>query len=742
MIKKESVLKNIMLIFVLCIFAYMPALFNSYMAHDDYWFQQISEYPVCRNSTMYNSFVGVGRILAAESICLWTSGLHSYMTEMYTKKRGATDYYTLMRAANIVVIILTFLMLWLWFNALVDDRDKAFIITGLIMLLPGITVYAAWGSIVVFAPGFISLIISVYSMSQVMRVSDDVFKLSILLHSFKRLILFAISSLFLIITFHFHPGIAFMFLLIPMSLLVFTDRAAWMRRKIEVIFYYFMFGLSTVIYFITNKFIFMPIFRKKGDISIDIKKFEFSNIEVILGNIQQFFKYSVWRILNLWRISDDFTFAHIIEVFLYVTIFVVSVMFWTKGNKNNRRMNIEKTILAFIILATSCAIPMFYMPVYYYRVLLVISAMVVLLVVWAVSIWISLIKRFFSIGEDRKFQILPHVGLVIVVILGAFARYYINTDYVAVQQREITVLEEGLQPLFKGDLDAVFVVGVGFGDNDLTNPHFSGDEFGLPSSGFPGNYSIPRMVVNTALRYGQSLAEYTFTDSPITKVFLVTRKNPIDKANQCRSELTDLPLESIKAASFSSIALDRLFYSDQPLTVWHTQPPYTFSDRVDHRIGIIDIDYAFFPDLGKASLLDLQMESIKASSILGSLGTDKLFGTKITYTAWHTQSPPVYPEWLNLTFQRPVSFKKLVLTPQYPRNIFIARAPRQYAIKISDNGIDWKELAYVDDVCKVFMTDNNVTELPETITTKFVRLELYSNCGDKHNLSVLNIRLF
>ncbi|MBF0538536.1 MAG: hypothetical protein HQL03_09830 [Nitrospirae bacterium] len=682
-------LKYLLVSIAFCVAVYLPAVSSSYMAHDDYWLQLVTERPDCHASAEYGAFIGVGRYLAAESMCAWTNWLNFYTTLDNVHRRA----FLLLRATNIAILCLVFFFLWQWFNTFYDDYKKAFAFTALIMLLPGSIVYASWACLAIFAPGFISLTLGVHYLYRAFSFNTRWRVCGVIVPGdMKTAIDILVSMVFIIATFNFHPGIAFLFLIVPMTIVTFTDNEGWIQRRYEALSYCVYFVVTTIVYFTLHKFVTMPLFKGHEGINVDIKKFEFSNLYAIKDNINTFFTFSLWRAANLWYISDKRIISYLMVGFIFITLILAIVKYRNSDKAATRPVLVEKSALSVFIVLSCAAIPILYMPVFYYRVLFALSAIITLIVIWSCNLWIALSEKYIK-GSLRS--IIPMASVVFIVFLAVYTHITIRQLYANVQTREKTFFESGIKPLFDGKLDIVYVVGVGYDDNNLTNPYLSGDEFGMPSSGFPNSYSFYGMFKNAANHFGAPLGDYQMK-------------------NVYRGKTYKFMLRGTKIDASS-------------------------------KVGVVNIDRLFYPEHRIASTARLELRSVKSSSIFKNLIPDRLLEENKYINAWHSEEFPVYPQWIEFEFKEKVFFSTLTIMKQTSVShvkTFMGRAPKTLVLQTSDDGIAWKNVAYVGDACRKYVNGRYRAKLTSTVVTRFVRVEIYANCGDPYYVTIQGMNFY
>lgn len=115
--------------------------------------------------------------------------------------------------------------------------------------------------------------------------------------------------------------------------------------------------------------------------------------------------------------------------------------------------------------------------------------------------------------------------------------------------------------------------------------------------------------------------------------------------------------------------------------------------------------------------------TITTSSVyMNNPGTGLL---KALQAGWHSQSPPKYPEWIEIKFQEPQVFSKMSMLPQ---DGGVDRSPKKIRVETSD-GVTWTPLITLEDACPKTINTWHTYELGKSVETMRVRLMIDSNCG-------------
>ena len=105
---------------------------------------------------------------------------------------------------------------------------------------------------------------------------------------------------------------------------------------------------------------------------------------------------------------------------------------------------------------------------------------------------------------------------------------------------------------------------------------------------------------------------------------------------------------------------------------------------------------------------------------------------------WHAARPPNYPESItvDLRTRRQIRLVGLLRQDGLP-----ARAPKALGVEISDDGNSWTPVAGSDDACAPNTPDgwSNIN-FAESVTTRYVKVIIFSNCGDPELLTLRGLR--
>ena len=128
---------------------------------------------------------------------------------------------------------------------------------------------------------------------------------------------------------------------------------------------------------------------------------------------------------------------------------------------------------------------------------------------------------------------------------------------------------------------------------------------------------------------------------------------------------------------------------------------------------------------------------VVVSSQLGEYGPQGLFSAAAP--GWHAETPPKFPESLTVDFQERREIKLLGLLQQ---NGQPARAPKSARIDMSEDGNTWIPVVSSENACSPNTPDGwfNIA-LPAPKTSRFLKLTIFSNCGDAQFLTLQGLRV-
>jgi len=675
---------------------YMPVALSQFMAVDDYWLEMIAQFDTPELHA--NLFIGVGRLLTAASLWFFALALKKYLALGLGEPQ---DFIQMMRIFSVLIMVPTFKILWDWFDKLLADRLKSYAIVLSFMLLPGIALYACWGVIALWVVGMVTVALAMT------RISLDAHGL----FADKKSLLYSAGLLFL--TFHWHQGLAFIYLLAPFACCVLTTREKWQNYRTVAARYLLVFFNTLLFYVVTQKYVVLKIFEGQPWVGADSKKFVDkpfgSALKQMLDNFYGFFDFPFWRAANLWNISDSRYAAVVvlwivfagIAIWLFKNIFARQQGATVLPIKENLNYIAQKISSAFIFCSLTLTIPIGFMLVPHYRVLVSFSSCLLVLLIFSLySIAQSLPTAIVARCSSRAwffpvlYPLIP-LGLICVLVQHQTLKYYPG-----VQTRELAFLKSGLSRLFRGEVDVAYVVAAGFNDPTLcVAGTIAGDEFSMPSfSHF--HHAKANMLYKAAKEFGLT------NSPPVTLGYRLLQIGPFTVNTK------DLVVRIERTGS--SGAKD--------------------STRAD----LIDLNWYIAANSTPASLNALYVESVETSSQMKNLGGDSLLQSGQRTAPWHTQSPPVYPEWVTLHFSKPIRFSRVILFPQIDLH---DRAPGAFEILVSNDGKEWKEVLSAKATLEAYKTGTASFELGRAVECRHVKMLIHGNCGHPNLLTLRGIQL-
>ncbi|MFH1153443.1 MAG: discoidin domain-containing protein [Pseudomonadota bacterium] len=123
---------------------------------------------------------------------------------------------------------------------------------------------------------------------------------------------------------------------------------------------------------------------------------------------------------------------------------------------------------------------------------------------------------------------------------------------------------------------------------------------------------------------------------------------------------------------------------------------------------------------------------ITASSYDGSYGPDMLLDAG--QPGWHAATPVTYPQELMVDLQEKKTIRALSFLPQDGHKERFLRAIEIY---FRLDGASWSLQARCDNICNCADgTGWSRIELPEVMESRFLRIKIFSNCGDDSRLTL------
>ncbi len=130
--------------------------------------------------------------------------------------------------------------------------------------------------------------------------------------------------------------------------------------------------------------------------------------------------------------------------------------------------------------------------------------------------------------------------------------------------------------------------------------------------------------------------------------------------------------------------------------------------------------------------------TVSATSKLDDYGPEGLFLS--VPPGWHAEREPSYPQQIMVDFNTMKSFQTLSLLPQ--ELSLIDRFPKRVSVEVSDDGQHWITLGMFDDLCDSDWSNGWATiALPTSVTTRYMRINVWENCGHPDLLTLKGLRV-
>jgi hypothetical protein len=129
--------------------------------------------------------------------------------------------------------------------------------------------------------------------------------------------------------------------------------------------------------------------------------------------------------------------------------------------------------------------------------------------------------------------------------------------------------------------------------------------------------------------------------------------------------------------------------------------------------------------------------TVSARSLSPEFGPEGLFTAKAP--GWHAVRPPKYPEMLSIDFGAPREVRIVGLLAQVGQP---KRSPKALRIETSDDGAAWIPVAGSDDACTPNVKGGwHDIQFVRPAKGRYLRLVVFSNCGDGELLTLLGLRV-
>jgi hypothetical protein len=694
--------------FAICLAIYLPVALSHYMMHDDYLlthdfsfkggFHPVlgNSFPLtsdCRKSPIYWSLLNIGRPISGESNCL--------IYYFYSLK-NIIYYSVFLRLVNLFMIASAWSMFSFWIYCRFKNKLFSILISSLIFTLPGIQLFAssAISTTHTFTLPLIMLSIIILDFSYQDYSQTD-------LRNKKFLLKILISISLLIFCMLTYQATTLFFLIPSAVLLIFSSLSEWKIQRTVIILHLMVFSLAAAIYMLICKILIAPIISNYHPeiLTHQNRSLELStSIQVIWQNITAFFDFLSLRALNLWFLQDEHTPAKIFLLFIGLTILafcLIEIVDFIKIGISWYKVSffIQRTIL-FIFVFLGINILFFVnAPFPAYRVLFAYSAVVVLLLIWAIKFWMDIV--FTKNSKNVKHGLL-FILVVMVVFSAGLAQYY-TIRYVGLNSIiEMSFLEAKVQPML-GNRSAIYII------RPVKNTFVFGDEFSKLTTS-SAVYGVTGMMKVIYSQYGLDTSKIEAFDLSVP-----ARKTALIKI------YSQYGLDTSKIKTFDD--------SQQIIALIDYK---LLEQGLGEEPQLINMNFLLGPQYEFTNYL------VKSSSVFQNLGASLILAPEeFSTVAWHAQKPPQYPEWLVFDFGSKISFSRISIRSQL--QVSSQRGPKEFILQSSENGKNWKNVFSVADACTIKGGDWKKFTLPKMESTRFARILFLSNCGDPNLLTLQNI---
>jgi hypothetical protein len=128
------------------------------------------------------------------------------------------------------------------------------------------------------------------------------------------------------------------------------------------------------------------------------------------------------------------------------------------------------------------------------------------------------------------------------------------------------------------------------------------------------------------------------------------------------------------------------------------------------------------------------IDGIAASSSLPPYDPGGLLDAR--QPGWHAYPPASYPQKLTFYFSQERTIRSVGFLPQDGNT---DRGPKTVAVETSTDGLQWRIVSQISNACTTSGVWSDHT-LPQSVTTKRVRLKILSNCGHASLLTLRGVR--
>ena len=147
-------------------------------------------------------------------------------------------------------------------------------------------------------------------------------------------------------------------------------------------------------------------------------------------------------------------------------------------------------------------------------------------------------------------------------------------------------------------------------------------------------------------------------------------------------------------------------------------------------------------ELNKTQLSDqnVNLSTINCTKVQTSSTLENYGPSGLTFAAnpgWHAQTPVTFPQILNVDFGYTRKVKDINFLPQQGLSI---RAPKHIEIEVSDNSRIWKSIYKGELNCEDNSEDWRSVALDKSVSARYMKVNVLSNCGDTNLLTLRGLR--
>jgi hypothetical protein len=132
----------------------------------------------------------------------------------------------------------------------------------------------------------------------------------------------------------------------------------------------------------------------------------------------------------------------------------------------------------------------------------------------------------------------------------------------------------------------------------------------------------------------------------------------------------------------------------------------------------------------------VESPSTSATSMLDDFGPQGLFmGIS---PGWHAKRNPEYPQTLSIDFKERKHLDTISFLPQQQHS---TRAPKSIEIEISDDHSGWRKIYKGELACESDSESWRKVTFDNSVSARYMRINIFKNCGDPHHLTLRGLSL-